>query len=80
VSASSALTDGERAGIALGVLLAAGMGGAFCVNCYARAKQGKQFAISSRGIPTLPTDSAVMTKNSLAEARAALSAALGAPV
>jgi hypothetical protein len=68
VTALSALTDGERAGIALGVLLAAasGMGAAFCMRRYAQPKT------LAKGIPAAPTDSAVMVENTLA-ARAALS-------
>ena len=75
-AASSALSDGERAGIALGVLLVAGVGATLYMHCNARTKQ---VATLTKGIPTciptLPTestDSAVIVENRLA-ARAALS-------
>ena len=71
-AASSALTDGERAGIALGVLLVAGVGATLYMHCNARTKQ---VATLTKGIPTciptLPTestDSAVIVENRLAAA------------
>jgi hypothetical protein len=69
----SALSDGERAGIALGVLLVAGVGATLCKHRYARSKQ---VATLANGIIpqslTDSADSAVIVENKLA-ARAALS-------
>jgi hypothetical protein len=56
-------------GIVLGVLLVAGVGATLCMHRYARTKQ---VATLAKGIPTPPTDSAVLVENKLA-ARAALS-------
>jgi hypothetical protein len=72
-AALSALSDGERAGIALGVLLVAGVGATLCKHRYARSKQ---VATLANGIIpqslTDSADSAVIVENKLA-ARAALS-------
>jgi hypothetical protein len=67
--ASSELTVGARAGIALGVLFAAVAGAASCVHRRMRVKQGKQGATLKP--PYTLHDSAVMMTNPVEAARAA---------
>jgi hypothetical protein len=70
--ASPELTEGARAGIALGVLVATGMGAAFCMHRLARTSRGKHGAVFKEGVHTSHADdnSAVMVMmNSLARWR-----------
>ena len=69
--ASSELTGGARAGIALGALVAAGAGAALCARRHARAKKGRFGPAFKDAVHPLHTDGAVMVTNSLAAARAA---------
>ena len=63
---SSELTDGARAGIALGVLCAAGVGAACCLHRHAQACRGKHRAFKE-GVHALHADdSAVMVTNLVA--------------
>jgi hypothetical protein len=79
---SPELTDGARAGIALGlpialgVFFAAGMGTASCLHRHARWTQGKPLAVSAskRGIHTVHAHSAVISTNPFAAVRAASAA------
>jgi len=58
--ASSELTDGARAGIALSGLFAAGMGAAFCMHRHARVRRG---AVFKEGVSTSHADRAVVVAN-----------------
>ena len=70
LTAKPPLTDGERAGIALGVLLVAGVGATLCMHRYARTKR---IAALAKGIPPSPTDSALVVVENKLAARAAVS-------